>query len=130
MIIYNLGSINNSNEDWKEKFKQDDHPPKDNTCSSPIKSSSSNTDPSPSTNSTPRFPKILLSKNRSELFKVLDLKISASSIECKKAYKKLARQYHPDKWKSIKPFSKLKGNAQLQNISNAHEEICMLKNLF
>ena len=69
-------------------------------------------------------------KNRSELFKVLDLKIFTSSIECKKAYKKLARQYHPDKWKSIKPFSKLKGNAQLQNISNAHEEICMLKNLF
>ena len=46
---------------------------------------------------TPRSLQISPSKNRSELFKMLDLKICASSIECKKAYTKLARHYHPDK---------------------------------
>ena len=50
-----------------------------------------------------------LLKNKSELFEVLDLHTSTSSIECKKAKKKVARNYYPDKWKSIKPFSKLEG---------------------
>ena len=130
MLIHRLGTGNNHNEDWKEKFHQDDQLPKDDNYSSPNKASSPNTAPSSSNNSTSLSPQISPSKNKYELFEVLDLQISASSIECKKAYKKLARNYHPDKWKSIKPFSKLEGKIQFQKISNAYEEICNLKNIF
>ena len=98
MLIHRLGIGNTHNEEWKEKFHQNDQLPKDDNYSSPNKASSPNTAPSPSNNNTPLSPQISPSKNKSELFEVLDLQISASSIECKKAYKKLARNYHPDKW--------------------------------
>ena len=48
----------------------------------------------------------------------------------KKSLQKIVKQYHPDKWKSIESLSALEGKAQYQNISNAHEEMCMLKNIF
>ena len=104
MLIHNLGSSNNPKENWKEKFKQDYHLPKYNTYSSPNETSTSNSAWSPSTNNTSRPPRISLSKNKSDLFKVIHIKISTFSIECKKAYKKLARHYHPDKWKGINTF--------------------------
>jgi len=128
--VYYIICTYSQNEDWKENFYQNEQPPKKDNYSSPNKTSSPNTSPSPSTNKTPLSPQISPSKNKCELFEVLELQISASSIECKKAYKKLARNYHPDKWKSIKPFSKLEGMIQFQKISNAYEEICNLKNIF
>ena len=100
MLIHRLGTGNTHNEDWKEIFHQDDKLPKDDNYSSPNKATSPNTTPSPSNNSTPLSSQISPSKNKSELFEVLDLQISASSIECKKSYNKLAQNYHPDKLKA------------------------------
>jgi len=82
----------------------------------------SSTSPSPS-----RSALISPSKNKRELFKILDISITWSTTECKKAYNKLARHYHPDKWKSTKAFLELKRIEILKNMLNAHEEICTLK---
>ena len=97
MLVHRLGTINIHNKGWKEKIQQDDHLPKDDNYASPNKASSPNTAPSPSNNSTSLSPQISPSKNGNELFEILDLQISASAIECKKDYKKIAQNCHPDK---------------------------------
>ena len=97
MLIHRLGTGNTHNEDMKETFHQNDQLPKDENYSSLNKGSSPNAAPSPSHNNTPLSPQISPSKNKCELFKVHDLQISASSVECKKFYRKSARNYHPNK---------------------------------
>ena len=37
---------------------------------------------------------------------------------------------NPNKWRTIESLCKLERKEQYQNISNAHEEMCMLKNIF
>ena len=81
ILIYNLEPSNKTNEDWKEKINQYNHFPKDNTYSSYNKISSPNTASYQFINSTPRSPQIFPSKNRSELIKRFELKITAYSIE-------------------------------------------------
>lgn len=56
-------------------------------------------------------------------YKVLGVDPSASDEEIKKAYRELARKYHPDRFNSNPDMAELAGE-KMKEINTAYEEIC------
>ena len=56
-------------------------------------------------------------------YKVLGVDPSASDEEIKKAYRDLARKYHPDRYTSNPDMAEL-ANEKMKEVNTAYDEIC------
>ena len=121
-----MNNFQSPDHNWKETFKKDDHLLKN--YSFPLSNKTSSQTVTSSLRHTPRSPQVSSSKDKRESFKILDITITAFTIECKNAYLK-NRYYNLDKRKIIQPFSKLKEIEIFKNIFNLYEEKCILKNI-
>ena len=56
-----------------------------------------------------------------EFYNILEINETASAEEIKKAYRKLAVKWHPDKWMNKSLAERQKANDQMQKINKAYE---------
>lgn len=69
------------------------------------------------------------SQPKSDPYKVLGIDQSASDDEVKKAYRRLAMKYHPDKVESLGEEVKRNSEAQFRQINEAYEQIRKMRNM-
>lgn len=60
-------------------------------------------------------------------YKVLEVDVSASEAEVKKAYRKMAMKYHPDKLVDAGPEAQAAAKETFLNVQKAYEHICKNK---
>lgn len=69
------------------------------------------------------------SQPKSDPYKILGIDQSASDEEVKKAYRRLAMKYHPDKVESLGEEVKRNSEAQFRQINEAYEQIRKMRNM-
>ncbi len=62
--------------------------------------------------------------NKEANYKILEIEISATDDEVKKAYRKLVRKYHPDKLQGLGEDVIEAGREKFIKVQDAYEEIC------
>lgn len=56
-----------------------------------------------------------------EFYQILEINENATAEEIKKAYRKLALKWHPDKWSTKSLEERAKANEEMQKINKAYE---------
>ncbi len=67
--------------------------------------------------------KAMFVKNSADAFKILELEESASDDEIKKAYRRMAKKYHPDKVRGIGEAHEEAAKVKFQKLQEAYETI-------
>ena len=62
-------------------------------------------------------------KSTDNAYKILEITVSATDIEVKKAYRKMAKKYHPDKLQSKDPALIKGAQEKFQEVQKAYELI-------
>ena len=62
--------------------------------------------------------------NDTKLYDILGVPSDAANEDIKKAYRKLAMKWHPDKWQKATEAEKQEANEQFKKISSAYEILC------
>ena len=67
--------------------------------------------------------KAMFFKEPKQYYKILDLTSSASDSEVKKAYRKMAMKYHPDKLSELSQAQQKMGKEKFLKVQEAYEAI-------
>ena len=73
--------------------------------------------------------KAMFVKDKNSFFKILDLEPSASDEEVKKAYRKMAMKFHPDKVHHLGPDFQKDAQEKFKKINTAYEEIKKIRGM-
>ena len=69
--------------------------------------------------------KAMFFKEPTQYYKILDLTSSASNLDVKKAYRKMAMRYHPDKLNELSKSQQKMGKEKFLKVKEAYEAIKM-----
>jgi DnaJ like chaperone protein len=67
--------------------------------------------------------KAMFFKEPKQYYKILDISSSASDAELKKAYRKMAMKYHPDKLSELSEAQQKMGKEKFLKIQEAYEAL-------